>query len=209
MLYRQEMLVNPACWQAEAPILQGRGFVCDGVLVEQPRDFAGSNYMSIEVLQDLLIAVFFPQTLAPEKRFDLDTNEWRFLEQTMAMLPSESDYPQYDPEQYYDSYVKFFMFGDSKAPIPEEIRIFNKAGLAYGYLTDNAYIVDFEHNIEFLLTATILVNRNEIFNDGNYEYNEVGLPFLAELGRVLYDYELTRNRTFTPDLSALVAGHRQ
>ena len=125
--------------------------------------------MSIEVVQDLLIAVFFPQTLAPEIRFDLDTNEWRFLEQTMAMLPSESDYPQYDPEQYYDSYVKFFMFGDSKAPIPEEIRIFNKAGLAYGYLTDNAYIVDFEHNIEFLLTATILVNRNEIFNDGNYE----------------------------------------
>ena len=126
----------------------------------------------------------------------------------MAMLPRESDYPQYDPKQYYDSYAKFFMFGDSKAPIPEKIRIFNKVGLAYGYLTDNAYIVDFEHNIEFLLTATILVNRNEIFNDGNYEYNEVGLPFLAELGRGLYDYELTRNRMCTPDLSTLVAGHR-
>ncbi len=208
VLYRQEMLVNPACWQAKAPILKGRGFVRGGALVEQPRDFAGSNYMSIEVLQDLLIAVFFPHTLAPEKRFDLETNEWRFLGQTMAMLPRESDYPQYDPKQYYDSYAKFFMFGDSKAPIPEKIRIFNKVGLAYGYLTDNAYIVDFEHNIEFLLTATILVNRNEIFNDGNYEYNEVGLPFLAELGRVLYDYELTRNRMCTPDLSALVAGHR-
>ena len=50
--------------------------------------------------------------------------------------------------------------------------------------------------------------RGQLFNDGNYEYNEVGLPFLAELGRALYDFELARNRMFTPDLGALVAGHR-
>ena len=83
------------------------------------------------------------------------------------------------------------------------MRIFNKVGLAYGYLTDNAYIVDFERGVEFLLTATVLVNENGIFNDEKYEYDEVGLPFLAAVGRVLYDYELTRDRAFTPDLSTL------
>ena len=203
VLYRQKMLVNPNVWRAQAPLLKGRGFVRDGILVARPRDFAGSNYMAIEVLQDLLIAVFFPCTLPPEKRFDLGADDYLFLQQTMSMLPRECDYPRYEEKQYCDSYVKFFMFGDSQAPLPEGVRIFNKVGLAYGYLTDNAYIVDFERGVEFLLTATVLVNENGIFNDEKYEYDEIGLPFLAAVGRVLYDYELTRDRAFTPDLSTL------
>ena len=84
--------------------------------------------------------------------------------------------------------------------MPDSVRIFNKVGLAYGYVTDNAYIVDFERGIEFLLTAVVLVNENGIFNDGAYEYDEVGLPFLAELGRVIYAYELERKRAHRPDL---------
>ncbi len=73
--------------------------------------------------------------------------------------------------------------------------------MAYGYAPDNAYIVDFERGVEFLLTAAVLVNENGIFNDGTYEYDEVGLPFLAELGRVIYGYELGRKRVHRPDLS--------
>ena len=34
-----------------------------------------------------------------------------------------------------------------------------------------------------------------------YEYDEVGFPFLAELGRVIYEYELKRQRAHRPDLS--------
>ncbi|NNF19140.1 MAG: hypothetical protein HKN61_05140, partial [Flavobacteriaceae bacterium] len=43
--------------------------------------------------------------------------------------------------------------------------------------------------IEFLLTATILVNENGIFNDDQYEYEEIGIPFLAALGRGIYEFE--------------------
>ena len=166
-----------------------------------PKDFAGSNYMSVEVLQDLLMAVFFPEELPVERRFDLRPDDYRFLYRAMSMLPRECPHPQYDPEKYYDSYVKFFLFGDNKEPMPDSVRIFNKVGLAYGYVSDNAYIVDFERGVEFLLTAVVLVNENGIFNDGAYEYDEVGLPFLAELGRVIYKYELERERAHRPDLS--------
>ena len=123
------------------------------------------------------------------------------LYRTMSMLPRECEFPQYDSDRYYDSYVKFFIFGDSKEPMPAGVRIFNKVGLAYGYLTDNAYIVDFERGVEFLLTAVVAVNENGIFNDGQYEYDEVGLPFLAEIGRVVYEYEVGRKRIYEPDLS--------
>lgn len=200
VLYRQPMLVNPHVWRSPEPILKGKGHVRGGALAEEPKDFAGSNYMSVEVLQDLLRAALFPETLPAHRRFDLEPGDYAFLHRAMSMLPRECPHPTYDPETYYDSYVKFFMFGDGKDPMPASARIFNKVGLAYGYMVDNAYIVDLEENVEFLLTAVLLVNENGIFNDGEYEYDEVGFPFLAELGRVIYECELRREREHPPDL---------
>ena len=129
VLYRQPMLVNPHTYRAPAPILKGNGQVRNREFTSEPRDFAGSNYMSVEVLQDLLMAVFFPEELPAEQRFDLRPDDYRFLYRAMSMLPRECPHPQYDPEQYYDSYVKFFLFGDNKAPMPDSVRIFNKVGI--------------------------------------------------------------------------------
>ena len=200
VLYQQPMLVNPHTWRAPEPIPKGKGHIKGGELVEAPKDFAGSNYVSVEVLQELLVAALFPETLPGERRFDLRAEDRTFLQRSMSMLPRECPHPTYDPETYYDSYVKFFLFGDTKERMPADVRIFNKVGLAYGYMVDNAYIVDLGENVEFLLTAVLLVNQNGIFNDGVYEYDEVGFPFLAELGRVIYEYELKRERTHPPDL---------
>ena len=33
-------------------------------------------------------------------------------------------------------------------------------------------------------------NANNILNDNNYEYDEVGIPFLAEIGRLLTKYDI-------------------
>lgn len=41
------------------------------------------------------------------------------------------------------------------------------------------YIVDKKIGIEFLLIVIILVNKNEIFNDDIYEYEEIGILFLV------------------------------
>ena len=85
----------------------------------------------------------------------------------MHTVPKEMGY---DKKEYYDSYCKFFLFGDSKDDIPEHIKIYNKVGFAYGTLTDCAYIKDTKNNIDFLLTATILVNKDGIFNDDIEDY---------------------------------------
>ena len=110
----------------------------------------------------------------------------------MSALPRDIKFKQYDPKEYYDSYVKFFMYGDGKEPIPNNISIYNKVGYAYGYLTDCAYITDYENKIAFILTATVHVNNNQVFNDDTYEYDGVGIPFLAELGRQVYQQEINR-----------------
>lgn len=75
---------------------------------------------------------------------------------------------------------------------------------AYGYLIDNAYIADFKNGVEFLLSAVIYVNNNQIFNDDKYEYDEIGFPFLANLGKVIYEYELKRDKKFPSDLSKFI-----
>jgi hypothetical protein len=202
-LYRQALARNPEEWRVDMDdVRQGRGYYRDGRLVPGPMDFSHSNYISVESLQGILRSVLFPDAVPEKQRFRLSEGDYDLLYRSMSMLPRESAEPAYpDREEHYDSYVKFFLFGDSREPIPEHIRIFNKSGQAYGYLIDDAYVVDFEAGVEFLLTAVLQVNANQIYNDDQYEYEEIGIPFLARLGQAVYQKELQRQRQRRPDLS--------
>jgi hypothetical protein len=192
--------------RADSGIRRGLGYIGTGrsgqdSLIRQPFDFTGKNYFGLEDQQMILRAVLFPEAVEPRQRFNLATDDYPFLYRYLSQLPRETTFPRYDPTTYYDSYCKFLLAGDQKTPFPASIRIFNKVGDAYGYLLDNAYVTDFEQGIEFMLTAVIYVNADGIFNDNQYEYDSVGLPFLANLGRVVYDYERRRTRPRKPDLS--------
>jgi hypothetical protein len=168
-------------------------------LIEKPFDFSGKNYFTLDNQQLMIRAVLFPETVNPRHRFDLTDDDYQFVYRYMSMYPRESRYPNFNADTY-DGYCKFFMFGDGKQRRPDHIRIFNKVGDAYGYMIDNAYIVDFERNVEFMLSAVILSNEDGVFNDGKYEYETVGTPFLANLGTLIYDYECKRVRKNKPNL---------
>ena len=84
--------------------------------------------------------------------------------------------------------------------MPPDVRVFNKVGWAYGFLTDVSYVVDLKNNIEFMLTATIYVNEDGILNDNKYEYDDIGYPFLNKIGQTIYQYELKRPRSRKPAL---------
>jgi len=204
VLYQQDMVSSRKNWVGDQSITLGKGFMQNGSLVNQPKDFGQNNFISVANLQDVLKAVIFPEAIPEDRRFNLNDEDYRFLYQYMSQLPKETTYPNYMADtssHYYDSYSKFFIFGDTKDTIPGHIRIFNKIGMAYGFLIDNAYVVDFENNIEFMLTAAIYVNENQVFNDNVYEYDEIGLPFMAELGRAIFEYELARKKEHQADLS--------
>ena len=159
--------------------------------MQKPFDFGLKNHFPITAQHGLLKRIVFPNSFPYEERFNISQNQREFLLSTMHTLPKKVGY---DPEEYYDGYCKFFMYGDTKAEIPAHIKIYNKVGWAYGTLTDCAYIKDEKNEVEFMLTATLLVNKNGIFNDDTYEFDEVGIPFLAELGRQFYKYELQRKK---------------
>lgn len=203
LLYHQGEVYSR--WDAKLNLQQqqkGKGYI-DGkdALVNQPFDFSGRNFISLLDLHRMLTAVLLPEGVTPKERFNLTDDDYRFLYTYLSMRPRESRFPSYNEKDYWDSYVKFFLFGDNKDRISDNIRIFNKVGEAYGTLTDVAYVVDFENKVEFLLSATILVNADGVFNDGVYEYDTIGFPFLAKLGRAVYDFERKRVKKHLPDLS--------
>jgi hypothetical protein len=176
-------------------IKKGRGYYEGDSLMGQPFDFSLKNYFPIQAQHAVLKRVIFPENFPEEERFQLSPAQRAFLLEAMYTVPRKVGY---DADAYYDGYCKFFMYGDTKDTIPEHIKIYNKVGFAYGTLTDCAYIVDEKNKVEFLLTATILVNNDGIFNDDAYEYDEVGIPFLAALGRTLHALELERNQWMKP-----------
>ncbi|MEE1973708.1 MULTISPECIES: serine hydrolase [Maribacter] len=172
-------------------IRKGIGYYEDDTLMEDPFDFSLKNYYPIEAQHGVLKRVIFPEQFRPEQRFNLSPDQHAFLLEAMKILPRNAGY---DPTEYYDGYCKFFIYGDTKDTIPSHMEIYNKVGFAYGTLTDCAYIKDTKNKVDFMLTATILVNKDGIFNDDAYEYNEIGIPFLAELGREIHRLELERKR---------------
>ncbi|QLE00142.1 serine hydrolase [Galbibacter sp. BG1] len=167
-------------------LYKGKGYTQGDSLISQPMDFSLKNYLPVTTLHHIMKRVIFPENFSEKEQFHSSEDDRSFLLTSMSSLPKEHGY---DPEEYYDSYGKFYMYGDSKDTIPDHIKIYNKVGYAYGYLTDCAYIKDTKNNVEFLVTTTIHVNKNKIYNDGLYEYKEEGIPFLAALGRELYNIE--------------------
>lgn len=172
-------------------IKKGKAFYRGDSLITEAMDFSLKNYYPIRTQHEILKRVIFPGKYPHDQRFTISDSQRGFLLNAMQLVPRELNY---NAKEYYDSYGKFFIYGDKTDPIPGHIQIFNKVGYAYGTLTDCAYIKDTEADVEFMITATILVNEDKIFNDDAYEYDAVGIPFLAALGREIYHYEKNRKK---------------
>lgn len=168
---------------------KGNAHYQEDSLLRQPFDFSLKNYYPLETQHNVLKRVIFPEKYSPSQQFLISQSQREFLLDAMSLLPRQAGYEE---AEYPDGYCKFFMFGDRTTRIPDHIRVYNKVGFAYGTLTDCAYIQDTKNGVEFLVSATILVNSDGVLNDDTYEYEEAGIPFLAALGRHLYLQELER-----------------
>ncbi len=206
ILYEQPMLFNSDSIRPPSRIFRGNAFYKDDtVLVNKPFEFTYKNFYSLTDQRTFLQNLLFPEYAAADQTFNLTEADYRFIYQYMSQLPTETSWPPYASDTaYYDAYCKFFMYGQDKNPIPKNMRIFNKVGDAYGYLIDNAYVVDVENKVEFMLAAVINVNTDGIYNDGVYAYDSLGFPFFRNFGNLIYQYELTRDRKHAPDLSKFV-----
>lgn len=159
--------------------------------IKAPKNFAGSNYMSLVDCHNILQELIFNQT----EKFGITNEQRMFLRNYLGYYPRQSLSPKYNSKVYYDSYKKYLFYGDSKAAIKDtNLIITNIVGQSYGFMSDCAYFSDKKNGIEFMLSAVIYANEDEIINDGKYDYKTIALPYLAELGRQFYKYELQKKQ---------------
>lgn len=166
-----------------------------GQRVPQPLDLSQKNVFSLPDLQHLLQAVLLPETVPSGQRPRLTPTNYARLREALGQLPPQSSSPRYDSLAYPGTYAKYLLGGGGLACLPPGVRVYNKIGQAYGFLIDNAYVVDATRGVEFLLAAVLYVNADGVLNDDNYDYDTVGLPFLRELGRRVYEAEVRRCAT--------------
>ncbi|WP_317131839.1 serine hydrolase [Mucilaginibacter rubeus] len=192
-------------------MLQGKAYLdSSDRLVNKPLDFSEKNIYALADQQMVLKRLLFPETFPKAERFNLTADDYRFIYRYMSTFPTENTKPTYHRPEYFPAYCKFLFYGgDSTAVINPDIRIFNKVGDSYGYDIDNAYIVDFKNNVEFMLSAVVQSNEDGILNDNKYEYTTVCLPFLKNLGQVIYQYELKRPKKYLPHLTKFKFNYSQ
>ncbi len=167
---------------AIAGIEVGRAHLAGGSKVEHPMDFTDKNRFALADLQRGLCKVVRPEVDCGGPGFRLDESDRRLLLEAMSQLPRESANPVYDPAEHPDDYVKFLLPGLARVLPADRLGIANKVGQAYGFTTENAWVVDRQTGRGFFLAATLYTNADGVLNDDDYEYDTVALPFLADLG---------------------------
>ncbi|WP_170865337.1 serine hydrolase [Hymenobacter psychrotolerans] len=206
LIHQQPAAFNAAAFSYPlGRVFKGQAYQAGGRIVRQPYEFTTANYLPLQHVHDLLKNIIFPESAFPDgPTLQLTPDDYAFLRYYLHHAPHSSAYRPYTAPAYFDSYKKYLYYGrDARTPAEPSLYIYNVVGMSHGYLADVAYFADSAQKVEFLLSAVLYVNEDGIINDGAYEYTSVGLPFLKRLGQTIHQYETTRSKQYSPDLSSL------
>ena len=144
-------LMSSPAGRSGKTLRKGVGYLDSGVLVNEPMDFSHKNVFPLHEQHLLVREVYFPG----EEGLRLTPADREFVKTTMGQFPREcAATTDAAIREEPDTYVKNFL-GWAKQPIRDTLRCYNKSGQAYGYMIDNAYIVDEDHDIAFFLSTAI------------------------------------------------------
>jgi len=169
----------------------GIAYLTEGGRIEGPMDFSGKNRISLAELQRGLCNLVRPDVdCGAGEPFALGDRDRALLLEAMSLLPRQSQNPVYDPAEYPDDYVKFLLPGLRRAlggggGAREPVTVYGKSGQAYGFTTENAYVVDNATGRAFFLAATLYTNSDGVLNDDVYEYDQVARHFSSDLAEAV------------------------
>jgi hypothetical protein len=202
-LYVQPAQTNPQTPPPPlGPVIAGRAYKLGDRIIHRPYEFTTANNLPLADITILLQSALFPESIHSTQRPSLTPSDYAFLRQYLYLTPHASSFNTYTSSKYFDAYKKYLYYGRRPTiKLQPGLRIFNIVGMSHGYLADVAYFADSLHQSEFMLSAVLYVNQDGIINDGAYEYDSIGEPFLARLGQLFYQYETKRGRQYLPNLT--------
>ncbi len=152
--------------------------------VDEPMDFAGKNYVSIRDLHALTLALCRPE-LPGALDLGLAPDDRDFLLVAMTEDPLASKNPVYTDEHASGLRYHTMIKGMLRVMDLPRIRYVGKAGKAYGFHLDNAYVEDTKSRRAMVVTVVGYANADGVLNDDAYEYDAVTRPLLLGLGELL------------------------
>ena len=202
-LYQQSAQYNSTPYTSPlGRVLKGNAYQVGRRVIPEPYDFTTANHLPLPDITALLQSIIFPESVPAAQRLRLTPPDYAFLRRYLHATPHESGFHPYAPARYFDAYKKYLYYGrNPEIPHQSSLHIYNIVGMSHGYLADVAYFADSLHQSEFLLSAVLYVNQDGIINDGAYEYDTIGQPFLAQLGHQIQQYESERPRQHRPNLT--------
>ena len=202
-LHKEPAKVNSCPYASPlGPVFKGRAHQVGGRIIPEPYDFTTANHLPLATITALLQSILFPESVPASQRLALAPTDYAFLRRYLHAAPHESGFHPYAPARYFDAYKKYLYYGRKPDLLRQSsLRIYNVVGMSHGYLSDVAYFADSLHQSEYFLSAVLYVNRDGIINDGAYEYDTIGLPFLAQCGQLIQQYEAQRPRRIRPNLA--------
>ncbi len=196
VLYSEEPLTVPRRFTNPAQkVMVGNAYYSGRKKINAPRSFASNNFLPLAEVHQMMVSLIYPEFIQKDSRFELKQDDYVFLRKAMSMYPREAGVALWKNDTvYYDCFRKMLYYGNYKGRADSTIRIFNKVGMAYGFMSDVAYLADYKNKVEFFLSAVIYVNEDEVLSDNKYDYYSIGYPFMERLGRLVYQYELMRDK---------------
>ena len=180
---------------AQEDVFVGKGYKEGNKIVNKPKNFRLANYHSLEDATTMLKSLIFPESVAPERRWQISRENREFVLRYMTLLPRQSGYADYrNPKKFDDTYKKLLIYGNQRQIADElynQVKSINMIGFTFGFISDVAYIVDFENGVDFFLTIGMYANTDNLI-DGSYNYHDIARPFFAEFGRIVLDHEKNR-----------------
>ncbi len=174
---------------APKPIQVGRAWISGARRIEGAKDFTTNNTMPLATIHQLLLVLIDPNSQASHLNgalkfpdpLQLNADARAFLIDCMARHPSACESCNYTERKQTETDFRLLAVGDRQWPAGLQVR--NKVGWAFGYLSDVAHLRLGQK--ECVVSCVMYLNADGVLNDGRYEYDSVGRPFMAELGRLL------------------------
>ncbi|HWB77271.1 MAG TPA: serine hydrolase, partial [Nannocystaceae bacterium] len=148
-----------------------------GKRIDGAMDFTAKNAVTLRDLHRLALALARPD-LPGVAQLGISAAHREVLVADMTELAPEARY-------------KPMREGVARVVPAQHLRYVSKAGRAFGFHVDNAYIEDGRSGRAMAVTAVLYVNADGVLDDDRYEYDTVSFPFFVRLGEALAKAVLT------------------
>ncbi len=195
LIYYQQPAISKISLSPPIPNMKlGEGHLSKGKVLQGSKDFSAMNFLPLKDIHDILIRLVYPN-LFKDSLLITDNNR-KFILECLMLKPKDCSIKKIASDKlYYDFYTNYLYYGsDRNAKENTELKIYNIVGQSYGFLSDIAYFKDEKNNISFFLSAVIYTNSSGIIGKDSYEYITIGLPFLRDLGKCIYNYEISQRK---------------